>query len=249
MSSFDGKVALVTGASSGLGAATARLLGKRGATLMLFDLDHAGSEEIRDEVERAGGACAVHVGDVSNSADCNRVIAQTLERFGRIDILVNNAGGGKLQPTMELSDEEWRHWQAINSDGTFYMSRAALQPMVAAGQGAIVNLASIYGVQGFANHLAYTAAKAAIICMTKSLAIEFGQQGIRVNAVAPGVIRTPLVERGLDAQAIEYLASLHPIGRIGQPDEVAKAICFLASDEASFITGTCLPVDGGYTAQ
>lgn len=245
---FDGKVVLVTGSSSGIGAATARRFAALGAHVALFDKDPAGSAKLAREIEAQEGAALVIQGDVSASSDCNAAIEQVLARFGRIDVLVNNAGGGRLDATETLSDESWRHTQAINSDGTFYMSRAALRPMIEAGRGAIVNLSSIYGVVGFGQHIAYTAAKAAIACMTRSLAIEYGTRGIRVNCVAPGVIRTPLVEQGIDEETIAKLVALHPIGRIGQVEEVAKAICFLASDDASFITGVCLPVDGGYTA-
>ena len=245
---FDGKVVLVTGSSSGIGAETARRFAALGAQMVLFDKEPEGSERLAGEIEARGGAALVIRGDVSVSADCDGAVAQALARFGRIDVLVNNAGGGRLDPTETLSDENWRHTQAINADGTFYMSRAALRPMVEAGSGAIVNLSSIYGVVGFGQHIAYTAAKAAIACMTRSLAIEYGTRGIRVNCVAPGVIRTPLVEQGIDEETIARLVALHPIGRIGRVEEVAKAICFLASDDASFITGVCLPVDGGYTA-
>ena len=164
-------------------------------------------------------------------------------------MLVNNAGGGRLVAADQLSNEEWRHMQAINADGTFYMSREALRVMVAQGHGAIVNMASIYGVVGFPNHVAYTAAKGAIISLTRALGIEYAARNIRVNAVAPGMVLTPLIHKNLTEEHRRFFTQLHPMARLGRPEEVAQAICFLASDEASFITGTCLSVDGGYTAQ
>ena len=139
--------------------------------------------------------------------------------------------------------------QGINIDGTFFMSREALRVMGAQSRGAIVNLSSIYGVGGYPNHVAYVSAKGAIISLTKALAVEFAPKNVRVNVVAPGVVLTPLITRNLTEEVQRYFTELHPLRRMGQPDEVASVICFLASDEASFVTGVCLPVDGGYTAQ
>lgn len=245
---FADKVAVVTGAASGIGAATARMLSRRGAAVMLFDINETSAHAVRDAIRAEGGRAEVCCGDVANSADCNRAIDEALAAFGHIDILVNNAGGGRIVPIAELGDDEWRWMQGINVDGTLFMTRAAVVPMLAAGRGAIVNVASVHGLVGFANHVGYTAAKGAIVNMTKTLGAELSSRGVRVNAVCPGVIMTPLVRDSCDDAALEALSRLHPIGRLGNPDEVAKAICFLASDEASFVTGTALAVDGGYTA-
>lgn len=248
MKPFDNMAALVTGSASGIGEATAYMLAMRGAAVMIFDTNAHGAKHICEELRLAGHRAEYYVGDVSNSADCDRAVAATVEAFGRLDVLVNNAGGGRLVPTLDLTDEEWRWMQAINADGTFYMSRAALRPMLAAGKGAIVNVASVHGLVGFNNHAGYTAAKGAIVNLTKTLGCEFSSRGVRVNAVCPGVILTPLIKSSCDDAMLEKLLAMHPIGRLGEADEVAKAICFLASDEASFITGAALPVDGAYTA-
>jgi len=248
MTQFKGKAAVVTGAASGIGEATARMLAARGAVVMLFDINEAGALSVRDAIRAEGARAEICCGDVASSADCNRAIDETLAAFGRVDILVNNAGGGRIVPVEQLGDDEWRWMQGINVDGTLFMTRAAVVPMLAAGKGAIVNVASVHGLVGFPNHVGYTAAKGAIVNMTKTLGIELSGRGVRVNAVCPGVIMTPLVLNSCDDAALAELTRLHPIGRLGNPDEIARAICFLASDEASFITGAALPVDGGYTA-
>lgn len=248
MKQFEGKVALVTGAASGIGEATALMFADRGASLMLFDLDGERAGALADSLRARGIAAESLAGDVADSAACTAAVEQAVARFGQLDVLVNNAGGGKLVAATDLSDADWRHMQAINVDGTFYMSRAALRPMLAAGRGAIVNVASVHGLVGFACHVGYTAAKAAIVNMTRTLGSEYSARGVRVNAVCPGVILTPLIERTVDAEAMKMFIGLHPIGRLGRAEEVARTICFLASDEASFVTGASLAVDGGYTA-
>jgi NAD(P)-dependent dehydrogenase (short-subunit alcohol dehydrogenase family) len=215
---------------------------------VLFDVNAAGCAALQAELDALARPVATVVGDVVDPAACNDAVARTLDRFGRLDILVNNAGGGRRGWTHELSDADWRHVLSLNTDGTFYMTRAALRPMLDQGGGAIVNLCSIHGHTGFPHHAAYNAAKGAIANLTRSLAIEYAAHAIRVNAVCPGVIRTPLIEKN-DEERMRALTALHPIGRIGEAIEVARAIAFLASDEASFITGANLMVDGGYTAQ
>ncbi|GLK44003.1 MULTISPECIES: SDR family NAD(P)-dependent oxidoreductase [Novosphingobium] len=250
MSGFEGKVAVVTGAASGLGAASARLLAARGATVMLFDRDVDGLTRIREELATKGLRVDAMAGDVSNSANCDAAVAKAVAGLGGVDILVNNAGFGRLGPTEDMTDDFWRTSAAVNIDGYFYMARAAIRTMLAAGSGgAIVNMASIYGLVGIGSHLAYCAAKGAIVNMTRSLALEYAGCGIRVNAVCPGVILTPLIQSTLDDAGQARFADLHPMKRMGQPEEVARGVAFLAGDEASFITGVVLPVDGGYTAQ
>lgn len=249
LKTFDGKVVLVTGGGSGIGAATAAMFAERGAAVMIMDQDAAAGAAMQEQLQATGVRCELVVGDVSDPAACRKAVAETVQRLGSLDVLVNNAGGGRLVATEELSDAEWRHMQGINSDGTFYMSREAVRVMAARSGGAIVNMASIYGMVGFASHAAYVAAKGAIISLTRALAIEFAPRNIRVNAVAPGMILTPLIHRNLTDEHRRYFMGLHPVGRLGRPEEVASVICFLASDDASFVTGACLPVDGGYTAQ
>ena len=250
MGSFDGRVALVTGGAAGIGAAIARMLADRGAAVLVFDLDEPGGTATVRDIENAGGRAAFLAGDVTDPAQCSAAARYAVQRFGRLDVLVNNAGGGTLIPTHELEDAQWRAMLSLNLDGVFYMTRAALREMLARGGGAIVNIASVHGLVGFPAHAGYTAAKGAVVNLTRALAIEYASRNIRVNAVCPGVILTPLIERTVTTpEAMKSLTDLHPIGRMGRPDEVARAVCFLASDEASFIVGAALTVDGGYTAQ
>jgi NAD(P)-dependent dehydrogenase (short-subunit alcohol dehydrogenase family) len=248
MTAFDGQSVIVTGAGSGIGAAIARLFVERGANVLIVDRDsHLGST-VADEIA-ASGDVAFFEGDISDSGTCDLAVGRAVERWGRVDILVNNAGGGRLLPTETLSDADWREMQAGNLDTAFFMSRAALIPMLSQGNGAIVNIASVHGHVGLAQHVAYGAAKGGVLNMTRAMAVEFGKRGIRVNAISPGVIRTPAFDRAVGQAQAQTFIDLHPIGRIGMPLEVAKAACFLASSEASFITGANLMVDGGFTAQ
>jgi NAD(P)-dependent dehydrogenase (short-subunit alcohol dehydrogenase family) len=248
MSVFKGKTAIVTGGASGIGEGAARMLAARGAAVLIFDRDADRAPMIASQIGASGARVDHMVGDVSDPDASEAAVRRACERFGRLDILVNNAGGGTLQPTHETSLEKWKWMLDINLTGTFLMSRAALKVMLAQGGGVIVNVASVHGHVGFANHAGYTAAKAGIVNLTRSLAIEYGTRNIRVNAVCPGVIMTPLIAATVDAEAMEKFVAMHPIGRIGTVEEVARAICFLASDEATFITGSSLMVDGGYTA-
>lgn len=242
-----GRVALVTGGASGIGAATARLLAARGASVLVVDIDGDGAQRICDEIAARGGAAEAFAADLMPSASADAAVADALARFGRLDILVNNAGIGGRGPSHELTDADWRRVIGLDLDAVFYMSRAALRPMVVSGAGTIVSIASIFGHVGLGERAAYSAAKAGVVNLTRALALEYGARGIRVNAVCPGVIRTPLVAHNSPAQT-ETLIALHPIGRLGEPEEVAEAAAFLASDAASFVTGASLLVDGGYTA-
>lgn len=248
MSGFEGKAAIVTGGASGIGEGAARLLAERGASVLIMDRDESRAPKVARELAATGRRVEWIIGDVSDPDACDAAIQRACDEFKRLDVLVNNAGGGSLHPTHELTLEKWRWMLDINLTGTFLMSRAALKVMLKAGGGTIVNVASVHGHVGFPNHAGYTAAKAGIVNFTRSLAVEYGTRNIRVNAVCPGVIRTPLIEATVNDAAMEKFVALHPMGRIGRVDEVARAICFLASDEASFVTGSSLMVDGGYTA-
>jgi NAD(P)-dependent dehydrogenase (short-subunit alcohol dehydrogenase family) len=248
MSMFEGKVALVTGGASGIGEGAARMLAARGAAVLILDRDAQRAPLVAKQITAVGGRADHMVGDVSDAAVADVAVRRACDEFGRLDILVNNAGGGTLGPTHELTLESWTWMLDINLTGTFLMSRAALRVMLAQGGGVIVNMGSVHGHVGFPNHAGYTAAKAGIVNLTRSLAVEYGTRNIRVNAVCPGVIMTPLIAATVDQAAMAKFVAMHPMGRIGKVDEVARAICFLASDESSFVTGSSLMVDGGYTA-
>lgn len=242
-----GRAAIVTGGASGIGAATARLLAARGAAVLVVDIDRDSAQRLCSEITALGGSAQAFAADLTNAKCTDEAAVAALDAFGRLDILVNNAGTGGRGPSHELSDAEWRRVLALNLDSVFYMARAALRPMLAEGRGAIVNIASIFGHVGIGGRAAYSASKAGVVNLTRALALEYGRSGIRVNAVCPGVIRTPLVAHN-DATQLAALADMHPIGRLGEAEEVAEAVAFLAGDGASFITGASLMVDGGYTA-
>ena len=244
---FDGKVALVTGAASGIGWATARRMAEEGARVVLSDLDGDRLAQRVAELE-AQRAMAVAT-DVSELEACGAMVAQTMERFGRLDILVNNAGIGGYGRVGELDPEQWRRVLAVDLDAVFYGSRAAMPHLVASGRGAIVNTASISGLGGDYGFSAYNAAKAGVINLTRTMAIDYAREGLRVNSVSPGLVITPLasVLHENNALMAEY-AERVPMGRGARPEEIAAAICFLASDDASYVTGCNLVVDGGLTA-
>jgi NAD(P)-dependent dehydrogenase (short-subunit alcohol dehydrogenase family) len=245
-----GQSALVTGGGAGLGWAIADALAAAGAAVMVMDIDAAQANRAAERLRRHGvDACAMQ-GSVAVSADVERVFAAFDEEFGRLDILVNNAGISTNAPTLELSDEAWDNAIAVNLRGPFLCARAAGKRMVAQGGGVILNTASIYGVVAAPNRLAYCASKSALCMMTKALALEWGPAGVRVNAVAPGYVRTALVER-LVAEGkldLEKLAARTPLGRLAEPEEIADAAVMLCTPGARFITGQIVGVDGGWTA-
>jgi NAD(P)-dependent dehydrogenase (short-subunit alcohol dehydrogenase family) len=244
---LDGRVALVTGGGGGIGRASAHALAQAGAQVAVSDIDEEAARTVAQEV----GGGEAHRLDVADEAAVEAVIGAIMGRHGRIDILVNNAGLGARMPTVELPTERWRHVLAVNLDGSFFCARAAGRHMVAAGGGAVVNVASIMGLVGGTHYpnLAYHSAKGALVNFTRALACEWAARGVRVNAVAPTFARTRLIEPLLADEAMtQRLIADTPIGRLAEPAEVAAAILFLASDAASMITGVTLPVDGGWTA-
>lgn len=252
MATYDvgGRSAIVTGAGSGIGRAVARLLAANGAAVLLTDVNEAGVKAVADEIHVAGGTAVSLAGDVADQEFAERCVAVASE-LGPLRIAVNNAGiAGASAPVGEYPLDSWRRVIEVNQNAVFYGMRAQL-PAIAAAEygGAIVNVASILGSVGFPNAAAYVTAKHAIVGLTRNAALEYGAQGVRVNAVGPGFIHTPLIAANLDEATQAFLASRHALGRLGTPEEVAALVTFLASDAASFISGSYHLVDGGYTAQ
>ncbi len=252
---FTGKVVVITGGASGMGAASAREFAAGGATLILVDLNEAGVEQVAAECRSAGATeVSVRVGDVSDSGFCDQTINSAVEDHGSIDVLVTAAGTIHRANALGTSDDDWRRVMSVNIDGMFFLCRAALKHMTAAGSGAIVNFGSIWGGVGSAGSTAYCVSKGAVHQLTRALALDHATDGIRVNAVAPGEVNTPMLSSQRDAPPTpEYLQALAdasiPMKRLAQPEEIAKVVVFLASDAASYMTGQIVHVDAGYTAQ
>ena len=247
---FKDQGALVTGAGSGIGRETAHAFAAEGAHVAVADIDLKMAERSAEEIRKKGGSAHAFSLDVTDEKAVAGFIDAAVNRLGRIDVLVNSAGIREIKPVLELPLEEWQRVLDVNITGVFLCSQAFGRHLVQAGKpGAIVNLASTLGVVAAPHRAAYTASKHAVVGLTKEMAMELGDKGIRVNAVGPGVIRTPLTERYFqDADFAQRIRDLHALGRWGEPHEIAKAILFLASDEASFVTGTTLLIDGGWTA-
>jgi len=243
---FQGRIALVTGAASGIGEAVVRQLAARGAQVLAADID--GDAATAVAMSLGDRVMPLRV-DVSDPDAVRHMVQAGVERFGALHLAVNNAGiGGASLQTADYPLEEWHRVLGVNLHGVFYAMKYEVPAILAAGGGAIVNMASILGSNGWAGSAAYVAAKHALVGMTKSAALEYSAQGLRVNAVGPGFIDTPLLQ-GMDVQAYAGLVALHPAGRLGTADEVAELTCFLLSDKASFITGSYHLVDGGYSAR
>jgi NAD(P)-dependent dehydrogenase (short-subunit alcohol dehydrogenase family) len=248
---FEGRVALVTGAGSGIGRASALLFAQRGARVVAADVNGDAAQETVQTIEAEGGASTATQTDVSSPAEVEAMVAQALQTYGRIDCAFNNAGiEGEMAPTAQCSEANWDRTIAVNLKGVWLCMRAEIPAMLEQGAGAIVNCASVAGLVGFAGLPAYCASKGGIVQLTKTAALEYAQHGIRVNALCPGVIHTPMVDRltGEEAQAEAQFTALEPIGRMGTPQEMAQAAVWLCSDEASFVTGHPFAADGGFVA-
>lgn len=255
MGRVEGKVAVVTGGALGIGKATCIRLAEEGAKVAVTDILDDAMEKVVEEIRSAGGTAKAWHLDVSSEKDVERVLGEVVHAFGKLDILVNNAGiSGVDKPTDEISAEEWNAVMAVNVNGVFFCTKYAIPHLRKAGGGSIINLSSIYGIISAKDIPPYHASKGAVRIMTKTDAVQFAQQGIRVNSVHPGFIWTPLVENYLKEKGdVEggrrQLDERHPIGHVGEPDDIAYGIVYLASEESKFVTGSELVIDGGYTAR
>jgi len=243
---FDSQVAIVTGAGSGIGQACAQMLAQRGAKVLIADSNVGAAERVASAIGSSAMAFAV---DVADPTDCQAMVDTALSHWGRLDIAVNNAGiGGEQNPIGSYSIAGWRSVMSVNLDGVFYCMRSEIAAMAKTGGGSIVNMSSILGMVGFANAGAYVAAKHGVVGLTQTAALDHAADGIRVNAVGPGFIDTPLLAQ-LSVEMKAGLAAMHPRGKMGSADEVAELVTFLASEHAANITGSYYTVDGGYTAR
>ncbi len=253
MGKLDGKVAIVTGGASGIGRASALLFAQEGAKVVVADVDPKG-REVAEEIAKSGGTGTYVRTDVSKPEDVEALVREAVDAYGKLDVIFNNAGiEGEQRFTADCSVENWDRVLSINLKGVFLGMKYAIPALLKSGGGSIVNTASTAGITGYPSMPAYSASKGGVIQLTKTTALEYAKQGIRVNCICPGGIFTPLVERftkGLPQEAIQKMVeAVHPVGRFGTPEEVAKLALYLASDDSSFCTGAPFIIDGGMTAQ
>jgi len=244
------KVALITGGASGIGRATALLFAREGATVVIADLNAQAGRAVVNDITQAGGRAYFESTDVSDAAECQRVVEHTLSEFGKIDILFNNAGIIRRATVLDLSEEDWDRVMAVNVKSIFLLSRGVIPHMQKAGGGSIINTASGWGLTGGAKAAVYCASKGAVVLLTKAMAVDHGPQNIRVNCICPGdtdtgMLRSEAQQLGEASDRFLAEAAKRPLGRVGTPEEIARAALYLASDASSFVTGTALVVDGG----
>jgi NAD(P)-dependent dehydrogenase (short-subunit alcohol dehydrogenase family) len=243
------KTVIITGAASGIGKVTAELFAKEGANVVISDIQEEEGRAVAERIISDGGKASFFKTDVSVPEEMESLVSFAVKTYGKLDIAVNNAGiGGELNPVADMSLDGWHKVISINLSSLFYGMKYQIKAMLKSGGGSIVNVSSILGSVGFAGSAGYAAAKHGVIGLTQTAALEYASQKIRINAVGPGFINTPLLD-ALDAEMKAQLVALHPIGRLGESEEVAEMICWLSSDKASFVTGSYHPVDGGYLAR
>lgn len=250
MGALDGKRAIISGAASGIGRATARLFAAEGAAVTLADIDEAGGQEVAREIEAAGGQAQFVACDVTRAEDCQRVVERAVERFGGLDVLFNNAGIAVRRSVVDLDEADWDRSMNVNAKSVYLMSKYTIPHLQQAGGGSIVNMSSGWGLVGGGNAVAYCASKGAVVLMTKATAIDFGPDNIRVNCLCPGDTDTNMLRdeaQQLGEAEADFLAGAasRPLGRVGRPEEIAQAALFLASDASSYVTGAAMVVDGG----
>lgn len=245
MGKLQDKVAIITGGASGIGAATASLFVKEGAKVVILDWNEENGQAFADELKGQGAEAIFVKTDVASEEDVANAYKATIDAFGKVDILFNNAGIGAVKPTEELTFAEYRKTVSVDLDGTFLVAQSAIKEMLKTGGGVIVNTASMYGWVGSPGSAAYNAAKGGVINLTRSLGLEYATRNIRVNALCPGYIDTPIIPEDYK----QTLREVTPMGRLGTSEEMANAVLFLASDDSSFMTGNTLTIDGGFTAQ
>ncbi|AVQ98694.1 glucose 1-dehydrogenase 1 [Oceanobacillus picturae] len=245
MGKLQDRVAIITGGASGIGAATAKLFVSEGAKVVLVDLNEEKGKAFQEELQAQGAEALFVKANITSEEEVANVFKETTNKFGKVDIVFNNAGIGRVHSSHDLDYSEWRNTVNVDLDGVFLVAREAIRGMLESGEGTIVNTASMYGWVGSPGSAAYNAAKAGVINLTRSLALEYAEKNIRINALCPGFIDTPIIPE----ESKKELSSITPMKRLGKAEEMAKAVLFLASDDSSYMTGNSLTVDGGYTAQ
>lgn len=251
---FEGKVAIVTGAASGIGRATAVAFGREGASVVIVDIDEKLGEEAATEIQNQGGEAIAHPIDIANESAVKKMMYEVINRWDHLDILVNNAGIYYQGDVSKTSLETWNKVMGVNLTGAFLCTKYAVEAMLKGDSGAIINVASEAGLVGIKGQVVYNVSKGGLIALTRSCAVDFAARGVRVNCVCPGTTATPLVHAAVNqapdpGAARRALEQVRPLNRLGTPEEIASAILYLASDEAGYATGAILSVDGGYTAQ